>query len=127
MEREALREALRHSARASRGGVVPLPLPEPARASAATASSELAAVARSTGPERVLIGARTHADLDGLAAKLRGLGSEPELFETIGALAATVPSGADAVAALRDDPRVAYISATARCGSRPTPSTARTS
>ena len=109
MEREALREALRHSARASRGGVVPLPLPEPARASAATASSELAAVARSTGPERVLIGARTHADLDGLAAKLRGLGSEPELFETIGALAATVPSGADAVAALRDDPRVAYI------------------
>ncbi len=89
--------------------MVPLPLPEPARASAASASSELAAVARSTGSERVLIGARTHADLDGLAAKVRGLGAEPELFETIGALAATVPSGADAVAALRDDPRVAYI------------------
>jgi subtilisin family serine protease len=109
VEREALREALRHSARASRGGAVPLPLPEPARASAASASNELAAVARSTGPERVLIGARTHADLDGLAAKLRSLGAQPELFETIGALAATVPSGADAVAALRDDPRVAYI------------------
>jgi subtilisin family serine protease len=110
LERQAVREALRHSARsASAGGVVPLPLPEPVRASAASASSELARVARSTGPERVLIGARTHADLDGLADELRSLGAEPELFETIGALAATVPSGAEAVAALRDDPRVAYI------------------
>ena len=110
LDREAVREALRHSARAARsGGVVALPLPEPAGASAASASSELARVARSTGPERLLIGARTHPDLDGLAARVRSLGGEPELFETIGALAATVPSGADAVAALRDDPRVAYI------------------
>ena len=44
-----------------------------------------------------------------MAAKVRRLGAEPELFTTIGALAATVPSGAAAVAALRDDPRVAYI------------------
>jgi subtilisin family serine protease len=109
LEREALREALRHSAHAAGGGVVPLPLPEPVRASAASSSNELARVARSTGPERVLIGARTHADLDGLAARVRSLGAEPQLFTTIGALAATVPSGADAVAALRDDPRVAYI------------------
>jgi subtilisin family serine protease len=110
LEREAAREALRHSARAAGGGgVVPLPLPEPPRASASSASSELARVARSTGPERLLIGARTHEDLDGLAARVRSLGAEPELFETIGALAATVPSGADAVAALREDPRVAYI------------------
>jgi subtilisin family serine protease len=111
LEREAVREALRQSARGASGGggVVPLPLPEPVRASAASASSELAQVARSAGPERVLIGARTHEDLDGLAAKLRSLGARPELFETIGALAATVPSGAQAVAALRDDPRVAYI------------------
>ena len=109
LERESVREALRHSAHAASSGVVPLPLPEPVRASAASSSSELARVARSTGPERVLVGARTHADLDGLAAELRRLGAEPELFRTIGALAATVPSGAEAVAALRDDPRVAYI------------------
>src|ERR671911_1596174 len=112
LEREAAREVLRHSARAANGGgggVVPLPLPEPARASAASASSELARVARSAQPERLLIGARTHEDLDRLAAELRSLGAQPELFETIGALAATVPSGAEAVAALRDDPRVAYI------------------
>jgi subtilisin family serine protease len=109
LERESVREALRHSAHAASGGVVPLPLPDPLRASAASRSSELARVARSSGPERVLVGARTHADLDGLAAEVRGLGAEPELFRTIGALAATVPSGADAVAALRDDPRVAYI------------------
>jgi subtilisin family serine protease len=110
LEREAVREALRHSARgASGGGVVPLPLPEPVRASAASGSGELARVARSSGPERVLIGARTHTDLDGLAAKLRIIGAQPELFETIGVVAATVPSGAKAVAALRDDPRVAYI------------------
>ena len=109
LERESVREALRHSAQAASSGVIPLPLPEPVRASAASSSSELARVARSTGPERVLVGARTHADLDGLAAELRRLGAEPELFRTIGALAATVPSGAEAVAALRDDPRVAYI------------------
>jgi subtilisin family serine protease len=110
LEREAVREALRHSARgASRGGVVALPLPEPVRASAASASSELARLARSTGPERLLIGARTHGDVAGLEAKLRSLGAQPERFETIGALGATVPSGAQAVAALRGDPRVAYI------------------
>ena len=109
LEREALREALRQSPRAAAGGVVPLPLPEPVSASAASSRSELARIASSRGPERLLIGARTHADLAGLAASVRSLGGEPELFTTIGALAATVPSGADAVASLRDDPRVAYI------------------
>jgi subtilisin family serine protease len=109
LELEAVREVLRQSPRAAAGGVIPLPLPEPARASTAAASSELARVANSTGPERVLIGARTHADLAGLAATVRRLGAEPELFEAIGALAATVPSGTAAVAALRDNPRLAYI------------------
>ena len=74
--------------------MISLPLPEPARASAASARSELARIASSTGSERLLIGARTHADLDGLAAAVRGLGARPVLFKTIGALAATVPSGA---------------------------------
>ena len=109
LEREALREALRLSPRAASGGVISLPLPEPARASAASARGELARIASSTGSERLLIGARTHADLDGLAAAVRGLGARPVLFKTIGALAATVPSGSAAVAALRNDPRVAYI------------------
>ena len=109
LEREALREALHQSPRAATGGVVALPLPEPASASAASARGELARIASSSGRERLLIGARTHADLAGLAARLRSLGAEPELFTTIGVLAATVPSGAAAVAALRADPRVAYI------------------
>ena len=109
LEREALRQALHQSPRAASGGVIALPLPEPASASAASARGELARIASSGGPERLLIGARTHADLAGLAARVRSLGAEPKRFATIGALAATVPSGAAAVAALRDDPRVAYI------------------
>jgi subtilisin family serine protease len=109
LERQALREVLRQNARAASDGVVPLPLPEPVSASAASARGELARIASSSGRERLLIGARTHEDLDGLAARVRSLGGEPDLFTTIGALAATVPSGAAAVAALRDDPRVAYI------------------
>jgi subtilisin family serine protease len=109
LEREAVRQALSQSPRAASNGVVPLPLPEPARASAASTRGELASIARSSARERLLIGARTHADLDGLAAKVRRLGAEPELFTTIGALAATVPSGAAAAASLRDDTRVAYI------------------
>jgi subtilisin family serine protease len=109
LEREALREAIQDSAHASRGGFVPLPLPQPLRASAASAPGELARIASSTGPVRLLIGARTHADLPGLAAAVGALGAQPELFETIGALAATVPSGAAAVDTLRGDPRVAYI------------------
>ena len=109
-DRQALRSALGSSARAARGAPVRLPLPEPpAPARASASGGELAAVARSTGPERVLIGARTHADVPGLAAELRALGAEPETLGLIGALAARVPSGADLVAALRDDPRVAYI------------------
>jgi subtilisin family serine protease len=109
LEREALREALSQGAHAASDGVVPLPLPEPVSASAASARGELARIASSSGRERLLIGARTHADLAGLAAKVRSLGAEPELFTTIGALAATVPSGAAAVASLSGDPRVAYI------------------
>ncbi|HMJ96504.1 MAG TPA: S8 family serine peptidase [Thermoleophilaceae bacterium] len=109
LEREALREALRQRPHASNGGVVALPLPEPASASAASARGELARIASTSGPERLLIGARTHADLASLAATVRSLGAEPELFTTIGAMSATVPSGAAAVASLRGDPRVAYI------------------
>ena len=109
LERTALRETLRQQARASASQVVRLPLPEPARASAAASSGELARIASDQGPARLLVGVRSHGDLDGVADAVRALGGEPELFETIAALGATVPSGAAAVRALRDDPRVAYI------------------
>jgi subtilisin family serine protease len=109
LERQALREALRPRAHSARAQVLPLPLPEPARASAAAAHGELARIARSDDPERLLVGVRVHADLDAVAAELRALGAEPERFEILGVLSATVPSGAAAVAALRNDPRVAYV------------------
>ena len=109
-DRQALRSALGSSARAARGAPARLPLPEPpAPALASAARSELASLARSPEPVRVLVGARTHADVPGLAARLRSLGADPETLGLIGVLAARVPSGADLVAALRDDPRVAYI------------------
>jgi Subtilase family len=121
LEREALRELVRQRAHSARAGVIPLPLPEPpggagpatssARRSAdgTRATAELARIARSDRPARLLVGARTHADVPGLAAALRALGAAPERFAITGVLAATVPSGAAAVAALRGDPRVAYI------------------
>ena len=91
-------------ARVSSNGVVPLPLSGRAEAPATAAS-----VARADGPARVLVGARSHADVAGLAAKLRGLGAEAKAFGTIGVLAARAPSGAALVAALRGDPRVSYV------------------
>ena len=109
LERSALREALRMRAHSARSSVVALPLPEAPRASAASARGELARIARSEESQRLLVGVRTHDDLDAVTAELRALGAEPEPFEIIGVLAATVPSGAAAVAALRDDPRVAYV------------------
>jgi subtilisin family serine protease len=108
-ERQALREALRlRAVSADAGGVVRLPLPEPRRAGAA-ATSELTGIARSRGPQRILVGARRHADVPGIARELERLGAEPEVFETIGVLAATVPSGAALARALGGDPRVAYV------------------
>ena len=109
LERSALREALRIRAHSARSNVVALPLPEPARASAASTRGELARIAGSDAPQRILVGVTRHEYLDGVAAELRALGAEPERFETIGVLAATVPSGAAAVAALRDDSQVAYV------------------
>ena len=109
VERVALREALRQQAHASGNGVVKLPLPEPPRVSAAAARSGLARLASSPGPERLLVGVRAHGDVDGVAASLRALGADPQRFDTIAVLAARVPSAAEAIAALRDDPRVAYV------------------
>jgi subtilisin family serine protease len=108
-ERQALREALRMRAGSARAsGVVRLPLPEPRRADAA-AGDDLTHIARSRGPQRILVGARTHADVAGVARVLERLGADPETFDTIGVLAATVPSGAALARALGGDPRVAYV------------------
>jgi hypothetical protein len=109
LEREALREVLRQRAHSARAQVVALPLSGPPSASAAAARGELARIARSHAPERLLVGVRADADLDGVATELRALGAKPERLELVGVLAATVPSGAAAVAALRGDRRVAYI------------------
>jgi subtilisin family serine protease len=108
-DRIALREVLRHEASAAAAGVVPLPLPERPRASAASASRELGSIARNGGAERVLVGARSHRGVAGLAGVLRRLGAEVEVFEAIGVVAALVPSGSALVARLTTDPRVAYI------------------
>ncbi len=103
----ALREVVSRQARSSAAGPLPLPLPE--REVAASGRVALASTAGRDGPARVLVGARTHADVPALAARLRRLGAEPEAFGTIGVLAARVPSRAALVAALRGDPRVAYV------------------
>jgi subtilisin family serine protease len=109
IEREQLRAALRASPHAARANVVPLPLPERPRASAAASGGALARIARSDGPARLLVGVRTHEDMDDVAAALRALGASPDRLDITGVIAATVPSGAAAVAALSRDPRVAYV------------------
>jgi subtilisin family serine protease len=103
-DRVALREVVSREARAASGAPLALPL-----AGRTDVPSAAAAVARRAGPARVLVGARSHADVRALAAKLRRLGAEPELFGTIGVLAARAPSGSALVAALRRDRRVAYV------------------
>jgi subtilisin family serine protease len=109
-DREALREVLRQRVHAAGARVIPLPLSDAPRApTAAAASRELASIARSTRAERLLVGVSAHRYLDAVAARLRALGAEPAALELTGVLAATVPSGAAAVAALRGDPRVAYV------------------
>ena len=106
LERAALREANRLTAGASSGtGVAPIALPE----TDAPGSGDMDALARSARPEPVLVGLRRHGDRAGVAAELRALGARPDALLPLGVLVARVPSGAELVARLRDDPRVAYI------------------
>ncbi|HEX6652695.1 MAG TPA: S8 family serine peptidase [Thermoleophilaceae bacterium] len=109
VEREQLRAALRLKPHAAGAGVVPLPLLERPRASASATGGELAHIARSDAPARLLVGVRAHEDMDAVAAVLRALGATPERLDLTGVIAAAVPSGAAAVPALRADPRVAYV------------------
>jgi subtilisin family serine protease len=110
-EQQALRAALElRAGAASTGQVVPLPLgPRTGTAVPASARSELTRIARGRGPQRVLVGVTRHAALPGVRRVLERLGAEPEAFEPIGVLAATVPSGAAVARGLGADPRVAYI------------------
>ena len=94
-ERVALRELLSRQAHGSSGTVVPLPLPSGVSTSAEPAVAA-ATIARGGRPARVLVGARAHADVPALAAKLRRLGAEPEVFDTIGVLAVRAPSASGA-------------------------------
>ena len=111
-EQQALRAALQLEAGAAGAGqVVPLPLgqPDTQRARAAFGRSELTRIARRAGAQRVLVGVTRHSALPGARRVLERLGAEPEAFEPIGVLAATVPSGAALARALRGDPRIAYV------------------
>ena len=111
-ERQALRAVLQPPAGAAGARqVVPLPLSEPlsGRAASASTRSELTRIARSRGPQRVLVGVTRHSALPGVRRMLERLGAEPETFEPIGVLAATVPSGAALARALDGDPRVSYV------------------
>ena len=111
-ERQALRAVLQPQAGAAGARhVVPLPLPGPrtGRATSASTRSELTRIARSHGPQRVLVGVTRHSALPGVRRALERLGAKPETFEPIGVLAAAVPSGAALARALGGDPRVAYV------------------
>jgi subtilisin family serine protease len=109
LEREQLRAALGARPHAAGRNVVPLPLPERPRASAAANGAALARIARSDAPARLLVGARTHEDMDAVAGAIRALGGSAERLDVTAVIAASVPSGAAAVAVLRGDPRVAYV------------------
>jgi subtilisin family serine protease len=102
LEREALRATLTSAAGASGAGAR-LPLPEPVAARSSGAGDLHA------GPQHVLVGARTHADVPGLRATLARLGAQVDVIDALGVLAATVPSGASLARALAGDPRVDYV------------------
>ena len=106
----ALREVLRQHARASVAGSIPLPLPRPPGSRLPRPAASWASIARAAGSARVLVGVRDHRRPRRRGpASCAGSAPRPEVFPTTGVLAATVPSGAALVAALRTDPRVAYI------------------
>ncbi len=108
VDQAALRDLARLDARAAGTAALPLPLPGGRDVSAAS-TGELAAIARTEGPVRVLVGASTHAAVPSLARALARLGARPEVFRLSGVLAATAPSGRVLARSLGADPRVAYV------------------
>ena len=128
LERQALREVLRGQARARARRRGPAPAAGAAACPRPPPRGELARIARSDAPERLLVGVRAHADLDGVAAELRALGARARaLRDRPGCWPRPSPPGRAAVAALRGDPRVAVHRARPRrCAPRPTSSTRST-
>ena len=108
IDEAALREVTRTGARAASAGARDLPLAGAAGASTAT-TADLASIARTPGPVRVLVGARSSAALPALATALERLGARPRVLRLSGIVAATAPSGAALARALGSDPRVAYV------------------
>ena len=104
----ALRDLARLDAHSAANAGLRLPLSGAPETSTASIG-ELAAIAGTAGPIRVLVGARTHAAVPALAAALERLGARPEVFPLSGVLAATAPSGRALARALGTDPRVAYV------------------
>ena len=86
-----------------------LPLPERPRAVASGAARERAALARQSGRGRLLVGVRAHGDLAGVTEMVKRLGASSDAIAPLGVLAVEAPSVAALVAALRADPRVAYV------------------
>ena len=80
----------------------------PHASAAAASAGELARIARSAPPAHCSWASATTATWRGGAPRSAPLGARPSAHLT-GVIAATVPSGAAAVAALRGDPRVAYV------------------
>jgi len=108
-ERDALRQVLRSEARISSNGVVPLPLPAAPRVKAASANREMAVLARRSGPGRVLVGLRTHADRAAVTRTARSMGARVQAIDSIGVLTVSAPSVSALTARLRHDPGVAYV------------------
>jgi subtilisin family serine protease len=90
-------------------GVRTLPLADDGPVASVASAGELARIAAARGPVRVLVGARRHGDVAGVARLLRRLGARPDAFRSIGVLAATAPDGAALARALGRDGRVAYV------------------
>ncbi len=129
IEREALRAVLHPSSAAADGRGLRLPLPNPfagcraartprrclargpvPRAAGRRAPVALpASIARAGARQRLLVGARSHADVPRLRDRLRAFGARVETVDALGVLAVDAPSGAAVAAALRGDPGVAYV------------------
>jgi subtilisin family serine protease len=109
-ERAALRSALRTVASPASDRPARLPLPgAPPAAIAAAAVHERALLARSTRPQPLLVGLRSHGDRAAVEGALRRLGARPHALASIGVLVVDTVSPAGIVAALGHDPRVAFI------------------
>lgn len=104
-----LKELFRAAPRAAAAQRLPLGDAGTAHASTAARAGELRAVAARSEPARVLISARSHADVGALAREARALGSDVRVFRRVGVIAVTARSPAELAARLGRDARVAFV------------------